>query len=109
MAAKPSGTSTTEIRRKANVIANEALQQDEYLLAVAIAAPQIKLAVVQFRDHVDNATNHNYLSTYWRELGDAWNHSDGTQAWGAPFRDCGPLQGRWLWPFSATVQSSGYK
>lgn len=29
----------------------------------------MKLAVVQFRDHVENATNHSYLSTYWRELG----------------------------------------
>lgn len=65
--------------------------------------------MVQFRGHVENTTNHSYLSTYWRELGEAWNHSDGYQFWGSPFRDCGPLQGRWLWPFSATVQSSGYK
>lgn len=41
--------------------------------------------------------------------GEAWNHSDGSQFWNAPFRDCGALQGRWLWPFSATVLSSGYK
>ncbi|KAJ6646142.1 putative G-protein coupled receptor [Pseudolycoriella hygida] len=100
---------STEVRQKANEIAVSALNEDEGLLAVAIAAPSIKLAVVQFRDHVENATNHSYLSTYWRELGEAWNHTDGSQFWGPPFRDCGPLQGRWLWPFSVTVQSSGYK
>ncbi|KAG4074877.1 hypothetical protein HA402_009302 [Bradysia odoriphaga] len=104
-----SDTLTAEIRQKANEIAVNALSQDEGLLAVAIAAPAIKLAVVQFRDHVENATNHSYLSTYWRELGEAWNHSVGSQFWNAPFRDCGALQGRWLWPFSATVESSGYK
>ena len=94
----------SEIRQKANDIAIEALQNDDGILAVAVAAPSLKLAVVQFRDHVENGTNRTYLSTYWRELGEAWNRSDGAQFWGAPFRDCGPLVGRWLWPFSATIQ-----
>lgn len=111
MNGKPTTTTVNEIRNRANSIANEALQEDENLLAVALAAPSIKLAVVQFRDRVEiNATTTtNYLSIYWRELGDAWNHSDGSQFWGTPFRDCGPLSGRWLWPFSATVQSAVYR
>lgn len=90
----------------------DALQQDDGLLALAIAAPSIKLAVVQFRDHVlftPEGSNHSFLSIYWRELGEAWNHSDGAQFWGAPFRDCGPMHGRWLWPFSVTVEAFGYK
>lgn len=99
-----------------------ALQADEGLLAVALAAPAHKVAVVQFRDHIAATTPpsttsnqsgsgggsgggvHAYLSAYWRELGEAWNRSDGAQSWNAPFRDCGPLHGRWLWPFSVTVQ-----
>lgn len=108
-----------------------ALQADEGLVAVALAAPAHKVAVVQFRDHVATAVAtaaaatatanqstgaggaasavHSYLSAYWRELGEAWNRSDGAQSWNAPFRDCGPLQGRWLWPFSVTVQVGGLK
>lgn len=99
------------LRKRANQLANEALEEDEGLLAVAIAAPSVSLAVVQFRDRIDNpdATNHTFLSIYWRELGIAWNQSDGAQFWGAPFRDCGPLQGRWLWPFSVTVITHGHK
>ncbi len=92
MGKKSFNTLTSEIRQKANEIAVNALNQDVGLLAVAIgnkfiillsflqsysttivvvfsAAPSIKLAVVQFRDHVENAKNHSYLSTYWRELG----------------------------------------
>lgn len=92
-------------RKHANVLANEALKEDENLLAVALAAPAVPLAVVQFRDRVDNhnSTDHTFLSIYWRELGIAWNQTDGAQFWGAPFKDCGPMQGRWLWPFSVTV------
>lgn len=56
-----------------------------------------------------DAHNKSFLSTYWRELGIAWNHSNGTKLWGAPFKDCGPLKGRWLWPFSMSVVEHGYK
>jgi hypothetical protein len=91
--------------KQANIFANEALMADENLLAVALAAPSVPLAVVQFRGKVDNRlpANHTFLNIFWRELGIAWNQSDGAQFWGAPFKDCGPLQGRWLWPFSVTV------
>ncbi|KAL7043975.1 hypothetical protein ACKWTF_001723 [Chironomus riparius] len=91
--------------KQANLLAIEALKEDENLLAFALAAPLASIAVVQFRDKVDNksTTNHTFLQTYWRELGFAWNQTDGAQFWGAPFRDCGPLRGRWLWPFSVTV------
>lgn len=92
-------------RKYANTLAMEALKEDENLLAFALAAPSVPLAVVQFRDRIDNrnVTDHTFLSIYWRELGIAWNQSDGAQFWGAPFKDCGPMQGRWLWPFSVTV------
>lgn len=111
LAAKSATMTTVDIRKRANALATEALQYDEGLLAVALAAPTIKLAVVQFRDSVEvgNVTNRSFLGTYWRELGDAWNRTDGAQFWGAPFRDCGPLHGRWLWPFSVTVQTPFYK
>ncbi|KAG5676872.1 hypothetical protein PVAND_006678 [Polypedilum vanderplanki] len=93
--------------KEANTLARDALIEDENFLAFALAAPLASVAVVQFRDKVDitdkNSTNHTFLHTYWRELGYAWNQTDGAQFWGAPFRDCGPLRGRWLWPFSVTV------
>lgn len=91
--------------KHANLLAREALDEDENFLAFALAAPLRQVAVVQFRDKVDikNSTSHTFLQTYWRELGYAWNQTDGAQFWGAPFRDCGPLRGRWLWPFSVTV------
>ncbi|XP_065081088.1 metabotropic glycine receptor isoform X2 [Ochlerotatus camptorhynchus] len=101
-------------RDKANDLATGVLREDSGLLAVGIASPRLPLAVVQFRDKIDAAhanlsESRNFLSTYWRELGAAWNQSNGAQFWGAPFRDCGPLYGRWLWPFSVTVESQGYK
>lgn len=101
-------------REKANELATGVLREDSGLLAVGIASPRLPLAVVQFRDKIDAAhanlsESRNFLSTYWRELGAAWNQSNGAQFWGAPFRDCGPLYGRWLWPFSVTVESQGYK
>uniref|UniRef100_A0A182MU84 GPR158/179 extracellular domain-containing protein n=1 Tax=Anopheles culicifacies TaxID=139723 RepID=A0A182MU84_9DIPT len=102
-------------REKANELANSVLKQDDgLLLAVGIASPRLPLAVVQFRDQIDSAhvnltESKNFLSTYWRELGVAWNQSNGAQFWGSPFRDCGPLYGRWLWPYSVTVESQGYK
>lgn len=78
---RPVHTITPEIRSQANAIATESLQEDEGLLAIAIAAPSLKLAVVQFRDIIDIApevsNNHTYLRTYWRELGLAWNHTEG--------------------------------
>lgn len=121
---------------EANRIAKETLAKDENLLAVAIAAPKLSVAVVQFRDQVSispppmsapsassstttsfqanhtgipTTTSRNYLSAYWRELGAAWNQSDGAQLWGVPFRDCGPLVNRWLWPFSATIVEHSQK
>lgn len=109
---RPVNTITSDIRQRANAIASETLQEDEGLLAIAIAAPSLKLAVVQFRDVIDNpelTNNHTYLSTYWRELGLAWNHTDGAQFWGPPFRDCGAMQGKWLWPFSVNYQENGIK
>uniref|UniRef100_A0A182NAU9 GPR158/179 extracellular domain-containing protein n=1 Tax=Anopheles dirus TaxID=7168 RepID=A0A182NAU9_9DIPT len=102
-------------REKANELASSVLKQDDgLLLAVGIASPRLPLAVVQFRTQIDSAhvnlsESKSFLSTYWRELGVAWNQSNGAQFWGAPFRDCGPLYGRWLWPYSVTVESQGYK
>lgn len=58
---------------------------------------------------IPTTTTRNYLSAYWRELGAAWNQSDGAQFWGLPFRDCGPLINRWLWPYSATIVEHGQK
>lgn len=110
---RPVNTITPEIRSQANNIATETLQEDEGLLAIALAAPSLKLAVVQFRDTIEIApevsTNHTYLRTYWRELGLAWNHTEGAQFWGPPFRDCGALKGRWLWPYSVNFQHNGIK
>lgn len=124
---------------EANRLAKETLAKDENLLAVAIAAPKLSVAVVQFRDQVSITpppsssssssptssstttsfqanhtgipltTSRSYLSAYWRELGVAWNQSDGAQFWGVPFRDCGPLVNRWLWPFSVTIVEHGQK
>ncbi|XP_034126047.1 probable G-protein coupled receptor 179 isoform X4 [Drosophila guanche] len=92
-----------EVSRRANSIASYALNEDENLLAFAIAAPSIHTVVVKFRDNVtippDQVHNKAFLGSYWRELGAAWNSSDGTQEWGAPFRDCNLLKRRWLWPF----------
>jgi G protein-coupled receptor 158 len=91
--------------KRANSLAKDALNEDENFLAFALATPQASVAVLQFRDSIDNksATSHSFLHTYWRELGYAWNQTNGANFWGAPFRDCGPLKGRWLWPFSVTV------
>lgn len=104
---------TSEIRNRANAIASESLQEDEGLLAIAIAAPSLKLAVVQFRDIIDIASevsyNHTLLRAYWRELGLAWNRTEGADFWGPPFRDCGALKGRWLWPYSVNFQANGIK
>ncbi|XP_017095608.3 metabotropic glycine receptor isoform X2 [Drosophila bipectinata] len=92
-----------EVSRRANSIASYALSEDDNLLAFAIAAPSIHTVVVKFRDNVtippDQVHNKAYLGSYWRELGAAWNSTDGTQEWGAPFRDCNLLKQRWLWPF----------
>ncbi|XP_055370745.1 uncharacterized protein LOC129605163 isoform X2 [Condylostylus longicornis] len=102
-----------EIRKKANNIANEALQMDENLLAFAIASPILHIAVVKFRDNVTipSPEMHNkaFLGVYWRELGLAWNNTEGTNEWGTPFRDCNALPGRWLWPYRISIVDSGYK
>lgn len=94
-----------KFQKKANSLSKEVLNQEENLLAFALATPPASVAVIQFRDSIDNksSSNHSFLHTYWRELGYAWNQTNGAQFWGAPFKDCGPLRGRWLWPFSVTV------
>ncbi|XP_053961780.1 uncharacterized protein LOC128865430 isoform X1 [Anastrepha ludens] len=110
-------TITTELReelqRRANGIASYALNEDENLLAFAIAAPSIQTVVVKFRDDVTipphQANNKTFLGSYWRELGVAWNSTEGTQEWGAPFRDCNVLKGRWLWPFRITFSENKIK
>lgn len=106
-----SRTNNEQLRNKANKFANNALAEDENLLAVAIAGPAVSIAIVQFRNKiVVNETNtSSYLKMYWRELSSAWNLANKTEIWGAPFRDCGPLQGRWLWPFSVTIQEGPFK
>ncbi|XP_023032363.1 probable G-protein coupled receptor 158 isoform X2 [Drosophila willistoni] len=103
----------SEVTRRANGIASYALNEDENLLAFAIAAPSIHTVVVKFRNNVTIPPNevHNkaYLGSYWRELGAAWNSSDGTQEWGAPFRDCNLLTRRWLWPFRISFMQQTIK
>lgn len=110
---RPVSIITPEIRAQANAIASESLQEDEGLLAIAIAAPSLKLAVVQFRDVIELApevsNNHTLLKAYWRELGIAWNHTEGAEFWGPPFLDCGALKWRWLWPYSVNFQANGIK
>ncbi|XP_055850174.1 probable G-protein coupled receptor 158 isoform X3 [Episyrphus balteatus] len=102
-----------EVRRRANSLATDALQQDENLLAFAIAAPSIHTVVVKFRDNVtipsQEVHNKSFLGNYWRELGMAWNSTDGSQEWSAPFKDCNLLKGRWLWPFRISFTESRIK
>lgn len=110
---RPVNEISVDIRQRANAIANEALEDDEGLLAIAIAAPSIKLAVVQFRQAIgipiDVASNSSYLSAYWRGLSEAWNQTENIQFWSAPFRDCSALRGRWLWPFNINYANNGIK
>nr|XP_036226167.1 uncharacterized protein LOC106624095 isoform X2 [Bactrocera oleae] len=102
-----------ELRRRANGIASYALNEDENLLAFAIAAPSIQTVVVKFKDDVtippEQIHNKAILGSYWRELGVAWNSTESTQEWGAPFRDCNVLKGRWLWPFRITFSENKIK
>uniref|UniRef100_A0A1B0AGW5 G-protein coupled receptors family 3 profile domain-containing protein n=1 Tax=Glossina pallidipes TaxID=7398 RepID=A0A1B0AGW5_GLOPL len=102
-----------EVRRRANGIASYALSEDDNLLAFALAAPSIHTVVVKFRDNVtippEQIHNRGFLGSYWRELGHAWNSTDDTQEWGAPFRDCNLLVGRWLWPFRLSFSESKIK
>ncbi|XP_012155421.1 uncharacterized protein LOC101453059 isoform X2 [Ceratitis capitata] len=102
-----------ELQRRANSIASYALNEDENLLAFAIAAPSIQTVVVKFRDDVtippDQVHSKAFLGSYWRELSVAWNSTEGTQEWGAPFRDCSVLKGRWLWPFRITFTENKIK
>ncbi|XP_037959512.1 probable G-protein coupled receptor 158 isoform X2 [Teleopsis dalmanni] len=102
-----------EVRRRANGIASYALNEDDNLLAFAIAAPSIHTVVVKFRDNVtippEQSHNKAFLGSYWRELGYAWNSTDSTPKWGAPFRDCNLLKGRWLWPFRISFTDSKIK
>ena len=91
---KISSAKAETFKNYAKDLANEALEEDENLLAFALAAPSVPLAVVQFREKINNrnVTDHTFLSIYWRELGIAWNQTDGAHFWGAPFKDCGPMQ-----------------
>lgn len=128
IAANNNPANVEQLRTRANAIAKQALAADEGLLAVALAAPAHTVAVVAFRDQVQIqasmkaaaaaakgtarptlVSGAQLLSPYWRELGEAWNRTDGAQQWNAPFRDCGALTGRWLWPFSVTVQMGPLK
>ncbi|XP_019892014.1 probable G-protein coupled receptor 158 isoform X2 [Musca domestica] len=102
-----------EVRRRANSIASSALNEDEHLLAFALAAPSTHTVVVKFKDNVtippDQVHNRGFLGSYWRELGHAWNSTEGSQEWGAPFRDCNLLVNRWLWPFRISLVESKFK
>ncbi|XP_075153883.1 G-protein coupled receptor 158 smog isoform X2 [Haematobia irritans] len=102
-----------EVRRRANTIASYALNEDEHLLAFALAAPSIHTVVVKFKENVtippEQVHNRGFLGSYWRELGHAWNSTDGSQEWGTPFRDCNLLVSRWLWPFRISLVESKFK
>ncbi|XP_073820768.1 metabotropic glycine receptor-like isoform X2 [Musca autumnalis] len=102
-----------EVRRRANNIASSALNEDEHLLAFALAAPSTHTVVVKFKDNVtippEQVHNRGFLGSYWRELGHAWNSTEGSQEWGAPFRDCNLLVNRWLWPFRISLVESKFK
>lgn len=59
-------------RAEANSIAVDALKADENFLAFALASPSVPIAVIRFRDRVNNSsqsTNRTFLSLYWKELG----------------------------------------
>lgn len=106
-----SRTNTTKLLAKANELAKYAISEDDNLLAFAIAGPAVSIAIVQFRDKiiVNDTNTSSYLKMYWRGLSSAWHQSNKTEIWGAPFRDCGPLQGRWLWPYSVKIQEGPLK
>lgn len=58
---------------RARLLATDALKADENFLAFALASPSIPMAVIQFRDRVDNtsqSSNRTFLSLYWKELGE---------------------------------------
>uniref|UniRef100_A0A6P4FQD6 Probable G-protein coupled receptor 179 n=1 Tax=Drosophila rhopaloa TaxID=1041015 RepID=A0A6P4FQD6_DRORH len=59
-----------EVSRRANGIASYALNEDDNLLAFAIAAPSIHTVVVKFKDNVtippNQVRNKAYLGSYWR-------------------------------------------
>lgn len=109
-----------EIKTKAIEIAKQALTEEPSILATGIAAAFVPFAVVQFQSHVVNAMavadtweesqkRREFLSAYWRVMGSAWNRTGNTEQWGQPFRDCGPLRHRWLWPYTATTQVGRFK
>lgn len=101
-----------EIKAKAIEIARQALQEKSSVLAAGIAAAFVPFAVVQFQNSpstVEAQTKREFLAAYWRVMGSAWNRTSNTEKWELPFRDCGPLKGRWVWPFTATMQVTRYK
>lgn len=111
-------TRRTEIETKANEIANLALEQEPTLfVATGIATAFVPFAVVQFPGYVKRAFSKSsaaletkqFFASYWRIMGNAWNRTGNSEQWGFPFRDCGPLQQRWLWPYTATVQVDRFK
>lgn len=106
-----------QIKIKAIEIARAALREQPEVLGAGIAAPVVPFAVVQFQSAVMRASEHweesqtksEFLAAYWRVMGGAWNRTGNTEQWGFPFRDCGPLRDRWLWPYTATVQVAKFK
>lgn len=103
-----------EIKEKAIGIARRTLQDKQNVLAAGIAAAFVPFAVVQFQNSnapssSEAQNKRDFLAAYWRVMGAAWNRTSNTEKWELPFRDCGPLKERWIWPFSATVQVTRYK
>lgn len=100
-----------EIKAKAIEIARKSLQEKSNVLAAGIAAAFVPFAIVQFQNSPSavEAQRREFLAAYWRVMGSAWNRTSNTEKWELPFRDCGPLKDRWVWPFTATVQVTRYK
>lgn len=106
-----------EIKTKAMEIAKRALQKQPLILGTGVAAASVQVAIVQFQNAVIRSAEHweesqkrrEFLAAYWRVMGAAWNRTGDSEQWGFPFRDCGPLKQRWLWPYTATIQVARFK
>lgn len=106
----------SEIQTKAITIAKNVLTDEPTILATGIAVASVQLAVMQFQSSVVHADSweepqkkRDFLSMYWRSMGSAWNRTGDTEQWGLPFRDCGPVRQRWLWPYTASIKVEGFK
>lgn len=110
-------SSLQEIRIKATQIASAALTEQPAVLAMGIASVSERFAVLQLQSSVIRASKNweelkksrDFLFGYWRAMGEAGNRTGDTEQWGFPFRDCGPLRQRWLWPYTATTQVGRFK